>query len=500
MGYTYGYYPELNPLRIQMAFLNAGLVPPKVGSACELGFGQGLSVNIHAAASVTTWHGNDFNPSQAGFAQELAQTAGADVKLFDDSFQQFCNRSDLPDFDSIGLHGIWSWISDENRAVIVEFVRRKLKVGGVLYVSYNTLPGWASFVPMQHLLKQHAELLGASGDGVIKRIDAALDFTDKLLATNPAFTKVTPQVIERLKLIKGQNRKYVAHEYLNADWHPMHFATMAKWLAPAKLDYACSAHYLNHIDVLNLSEEQQGLLNEIPDDIFREGTRDFMVNQQFRKDYWVKGGRKLSVFEQAEAQRAQRVMLVAHRSDVSLKVSGSLGESNLNEDVYLPILDFLADHKPRTLAQIEQAVIDKGVTFVRLLQAVLVLAGAGHLAAVQSDEVIAQAKISTEKLNAHLIHKAQGSGDLSYMASPVTGGAIAVSRFEQLFVLALKNDKKRPADFAQFVWDVLAAQGQKILKEGKALETADENLAELNAQATNFATKQLPILKALQIV
>jgi SAM-dependent methyltransferase len=66
--------------------------------------------------------------------------------LFDESFAEFASR-DLPEFDYIGLHGIWSWISDENRAVIVDFIRRKLKVGGVLYISYNTLPGWAPLPP-----------------------------------------------------------------------------------------------------------------------------------------------------------------------------------------------------------------------------------------------------------------------------------------------------------------------------------------------------------------
>jgi len=37
------------------------------------------------------------------------------------------------------------------------------------------------------------------------------------------------------------------------------------------------------------------------------------------------------------------------------------------------------------------------------------------------------------------------------------------------------------------------------LKEGKALETAAENLAELTAQAQTFAENQLPIFTALQI-
>jgi SAM-dependent methyltransferase len=143
IGYTYGTYPELNPQRVRLAFLVAGLVPPKVGNACELGFGQGMSVNVHAAASSTAWYGTDFNPAQAGFAQELAAASGTSARLYDESFAEFCGRDDLPDFDFIGLHGIFSWISDENRAIIVDFVRRKLKVGGVLYISYNTQAGWA---------------------------------------------------------------------------------------------------------------------------------------------------------------------------------------------------------------------------------------------------------------------------------------------------------------------------------------------------------------------
>jgi SAM-dependent methyltransferase len=142
IGYTFGYYAELNPLRVRLAFLNQGLVFPEVGTACELGFGQGLSANLHAAASLTQWHGTDFNPSQAGFAQELSAASGASAQLFDEAFAEFAQRPELPAFDYIGLHGIWSWISDENRQIIVDFVRRKLKVGGVLYISYNTLPGW----------------------------------------------------------------------------------------------------------------------------------------------------------------------------------------------------------------------------------------------------------------------------------------------------------------------------------------------------------------------
>ena len=498
IGYTYGYYQELNPQRVKLAFLNAGLVAPEFGTACELGFGQGLSANLHAAASVCSWHGTDFNPAQAGFAQELAASSGANAHLFDEAFAEFAKR-DMPEFDYIGLHGIWSWISDENRAVIVDFIRKKLKVGGVLYISYNTLPGWGTFAPMRHLMTEHAEIIGADGVGIVSRIDGALDFTEKLLATNPAFSRANPLINEKIKQIKGQNRHYLAHEYFNRDWHPMHFATMSKWMESAKLTYACSAHYLDHLDAVNLTPDQQAFLKDIHDPIFKQTVRDFMVNQQFRKDYWVKGAIRLTPLDKAEQLGAQRFVMSAYRPEVSLKVGGALGEAALSEIIYSPLLDIMADYKSRTLLQLEQLVKDKGISFGQLTQAVLVLCGSGTLSAVQDETAVSKAKKHAAKLNTHLMLKARSSNDVTYLASPVTGGGVVVGRFQQLFLLALEQNKKKPEEWAGFVAQILAAQGQKIVKEGKPLETADEQLAELTTQANEFALKSLPIYKALQI-
>ncbi len=392
--------------------------------------------------------------------------------------------------------GIWSWISDENRGVIVDFVRRKLKVGGVLYISYNTLPGWAAFAPMRHLMTEHAEVLGAEGRGIVSRIDGAMDFAEKLLATNPIFSRANPQVGERLKKMKEHSRHYLAHEYFNRDWHPMHFATMAEWLAPAKVQFACSANLLDLIDAVNLSPEQQAFLAEIPDPMFRQTTRDFMVNQQFRKDYWVKGARKLSPLAQAEALRQIRVILTTPRADVALKVTGALGEASLNEGVYTPLLDLMADHKARSLGEMEALLKDK-VNFAQLTQAVTVLSGAGHLSAAQANSP--QAAKTAKTINTHLMHKARGSNDVGYLASPVTGGGVPINRFQQLFLLSMQQGKKQAADWAKDTWAILSAQGQRLLKEGQTLETAEDNMAELTAQAQVFAEKQLPILKALQI-
>jgi len=502
IGYTYGYYPELNPLHARMAFAHQALAFPKIRTACELGFGQGLSANLHACSSQVSWWGTDFNPSQAGFAREFAAAAGSGAQLFDASFSEFCAREDLPDFDYIGLHGIWSWISDQNRAVIVDFVRRKLAVGGILYLSYNTLPGWAAFSPMRHLMVEHAEVLGAEGRGIVSRIDGAIEFAEKLLATQPLFSRANPQVGERLKKMKEHSRHYLAHEYFNRDWDPMHLSTLARWLEPAKLQFACSATMLDLIDPINLTDEQQTFLGEIPDPMFRQSVRDFMVNQQFRRDYWVRGLRKLSPLEHGEALREQRVVLVSHRPDIQLKVNGALGEAQLNDDAYMPLLDRLSDHAPCTLGTLEAdlcAGSKPSLNFSQLIQVVIVLSGAGHLVTVHPQDDADASLGSARRANAWLLSCARGRGELGYLASPLTGGGVSVGRFQQLFLLSRMRGAAAPEEWARDAWSILSKQGQRLMKEGKALETAEENLRELEGLARSFARKQLPILDALAV-
>lgn len=499
IGYTYGYYNELNPARVNLAFLNAGYAPPSSGVHCELGYGQGLSINVHAAASGSTWHGTDFNPSQAAFAQHLVSASGADAHLTDEAFVDFCNRADLPNFDSIGLHGIWSWISDENRSVIVEFIRRKLKVGGALYISYNTLPGWASFAPMRHLMTEHASVMGSSGKGVVNRVDGALEFAQKLIDTNPMFARANPGVADRLKKVAEQNRHYLAHEYFNKDWHPMYFSNISNSLESSKVSYVCSAHYLDHVDALNLTTEHKSLLEELENPIFKESVRDYMVNQQFRRDYWIKGPRKLSPSERIKRIEDHQVILISPRNSVVLKAIGSLGEANLNEEIYNPILDFLSDHEVYTVGQIFKTV-EKKANFAQVLQAILVLSGNGAISSVFASEPSQDAKTSTNRLNLKLMEITRTSPDIGHLASPITGGGISVNRLNQLFLLAKHQGNSTTDSWAEFAWSVLKDQGVRLIRNEKVLESEIENLLDLKYLAKEFIQTRLPILEKLKVI
>jgi SAM-dependent methyltransferase len=501
IGYTHGFYRELTPSLLSFLALSASTTAFDSTAPfrfCELGCGQGFSVNLLTAVNFQgAFFATDFNPSQISGARTLAAEGGlSGVRFFDTPFDTFAAEPDLPEsFDVIALHGIYSWISAENRAAIVDFIARKLKVGGLVYISYNALPGWSAGMPLRRLLADRA---GAATGPLAQRIEGALGFVDTLKDAGAAYFKANPGQAERFDRIKGQNRAYLAHEYFNRDWTPFYHADVAEDLAAAKLTFLGSAALLESVDAVNLTPAQQEILAGIGDRSQRETVKDFLINQQFRRDVFVKGPLPLPQRALREAWLDQRFALSTLRADVPMTVKGVLGEAALQADVYGPILDGLAGG-PKTLRAL---VADKAVDalgWARLTEALKILVGSGHLQPCLPVKDEARRAKSARTFNAAVMARAQDGGDLGFLASPVTGGGIAVDRFSQLFLLAIASDRKAPKDWAAFAWDVLRGQGQSIVKDGKPLATPEENLAELTARAETFVEKSLPVLKSLQI-
>jgi len=513
--YTYGYCDELNPLRLNLALLRAGLALPAVHTACELGFGHGVSVNIHAAGSATRWHGTDFNPIHANFAQQLAQDSGAHVQLSAERFSEFCRRDDLPAFDYIGMHGIWSWISADNREVLLDFLSRKLKPGGVLYISYNTQPGWASMQPVRELMNRHFQASAVSAQhatanatinaepSVSVRIKAAVDFAQRVFATHPGFAVVNPLLTERVDALSHESPAYLAHEYFNRDWEPMYFSQVASSLVCAGLTYAAPARYVDHIDALNLTTAQRALLSGIADISVRETTRDFCTNQSLRRDYWIRAPRPLSDDEKQAALRAQRVILALPRAAVVLKVRGALSETTLSEALYGPILDALDSHRPETLQHIEDSLRTQGIALPRIVDAVMVLVNMGVLLNAQDDAQILAARPSAAKPNAANYETSGPHGELQFLVSPVSGSGIRVPRVPQLFLLARLHRIQQPEQWAEFASEVLRAAASRPVPGGSERDVSSSPAifaeADLKAQAHRFAEVHLPILQALGV-
>lgn len=492
--YTYGYYAELNPLRAYLPVLRQGIAMPKIKTACELGIGQGMSLNINAAASDVEWFGTDFNPSQVSFAHSIADSSGAKVHISNDSFATYSKRDDLPKFDFIGIHGIWSWINPENQDHLVEFIHKNLAVGGVLYISYNCLPGWAPMVPVRELMALYEE---AKGGSLKSGINEALNYAEKLIELDAGYMKAQPGIKARLEQARKHDPTYLAHEYFNKCWEVKSFAAIAGKLRSVMMDYICQANYLETVNAINFTPAQQELLNSIEDIPLREVTRDFIVGTQFRKDYWIKGKRSLPAYELREQIMSLKFIMQVKRDTVELKTKSGRMEARLDEKIYNPIIDAFGDNKPHALSEFVQMMHDSNITLPQLLEAVTILCGKNTLA--PAADVTKNTLEHCKKLNTALENRARSSGEVNFLASPVLAGGVGVGRFPQLFLLAKKQGHRTAADWAKFAWEQISASGQKIVKEGKTLETPEENLAELTNQANEFADGRLQILERLGI-
>jgi hypothetical protein len=177
-----------------------------------------------------------------------------------------------------------------------------------------------------------------------------------------------------------------------------------------------------------------------------------------------------------------------------------VGEVNLPEQIYRPIIDALAQdsYAPKTLADIAAGAKLHELPLDQLISAMLILVGTDHVCPAQPAS--AQARERCSALNEHLCELARGSSNIRVLASPVTGTGINVDRFHQLFLLALRQGHQNPADQAAFAGSVLSAQGQRLVKGGSVLATAEQNLAELTERAAQFANGRLPLLKELGLV
>lgn len=493
--YTHGYYRELCPTLLALVALNrrqqaSDWQPLRY---LELGFGQGESLAIHAAACPGEFWGTDIHPEHVAHARELAAASGSNAHIFGLPFDELAARDDLPQFDVIALHGVWSWISDANRAVIVELIQRKLAEGGLVYLSYNSMPGWAASQPLRELLALHAQL--AEPGDIEHRIEAALAYAGQLLNAGAFYFQANPDAAERLKSLLGKDHHYLAHEYFNRDWHPQPFARVAAQLAEAGLSFAGSANLLDHVDEAMLSPQGLALLNQTSHPLLRETARDLLINQPFRRDVFIKGVRPLPAPEQSRRYLEQRFILPMPVDNVPMTVRGPMGEINLHAEAFRPLLGMLAEdgHAPKSVAALLAHPQWGGKPLAQLRMALTILCGAGYLTPAQPEAAEAAARPHCRALNAHLQQQARSGGGLGFLASPVTGGGVSVGRKQQLFLQALALGMNEPEQWAKYAWPALAAQRHSTLDSGQSLQ---DGLTDI---ARSFAAKALPILRALGI-
>jgi len=518
VDYVYHYTPMLNPALANLLLPTAGMEPPQMNNACELGFGQGVSICVHAAGSLTTWHGTDFNQQHVSFAQDMARASGIDIRVYGQSFAEFCARTDLPDFDYICMHGVWTWIDDAARSQIVDFVRRKLKPGGVFYVSYNVQAGWGAFMPLHELLVHYSENVSEPDKHIHQRVTESFKFMEGLLDNDPLYTRNNPIALDRCRSLNNKPMPYVAHEFFAIDWQPMSFLQIAKWLRPAGLEYACQASglALSAASAAKLvkgkhKSKRQKFLDAIKDKYFCEAVNDIFSNTMFRIDYWVKEPRHLLPEQRAAHLRSQNFLSIRPIPDmVEDKVekewrfpAGFLPNGIDQAQLWMSLKEVLSKQQIVTVAEVEEGLQDKfagvEVGLDQLIYALLSLDGKGMLKHVQDASVVNAVVEKASRFNDDQCQRAyKGTPEFNMLVSPLTGEGFYVDRFDKLFLHAHQSRQPRE-NWSKTVWRVIEQEGGQLSKGKRKLQGEQEHLDALEKMADRFVNVVLPTLRVMRI-
>ncbi|MGH7115007.1 MAG: class I SAM-dependent methyltransferase, partial [Stellaceae bacterium] len=292
--YLRDFKPMLAPAWLDHVALVSGVEPPARGDGfawCDLGCGQGVTAAILAATHPRgRFHGIDAMPVHIEHARRLAAEAGvANLRLEAIDFAAALER-DLPPFDYIVAHGVYSWVDGEAQAALRRLIDRQLKPGGLVYISCNAMPGWARDLPFQHLLSE----LGRHGSGgSAARLAEAADIIRAMAAAGAPALNGSPTLAQLEARPDEYPVAYLVHEFMHAAWWPLYVTELRAAMAEIGLAPVGSASLIENFDALVLSEPARALLARIADPDLRELARDFFLDQRLRCDVFDRGNRRL---------------------------------------------------------------------------------------------------------------------------------------------------------------------------------------------------------------
>jgi trans-aconitate methyltransferase len=308
-SYTDQFFRELAPAWLNYVAALNGAPPVALDRPfvyLELGCGFGTSTVVNAGAYPQgAFHGCDIIPAHVEGGRRHAAAFGVgNVTFHEADFDHLLARG-VPPCDFIVLHGVYSWVDEEARAAVRRVVDDRLKPGGLVYVSYNCLPGWASEAPLRKLLVEFSR--PHDGD-TARRTAAALDALTTFSRGRPRYFRSNPSALTAVDAWHKRDTEYVVHEFMNAAWQPFYAVDVADELAPLGLRYVGSATLADNHPALILDADSAKAVAALGTDRQRQVATDFATNQRFRRDVFVRGdagGGRTSPRDQSASSRDQ---------------------------------------------------------------------------------------------------------------------------------------------------------------------------------------------------
>ena len=386
-SYTDQFFRELSPAWLNYVAALNGAPSRRLEAGfvyLELGCGFGTSSVVNAGAyPYAEFHACDIIAAHVDGGRRHAAALGiTNVTFYEADFDELLSRR-LPPCDFVVLHGVYSWVDAGAREAVRRVIDALLKPGGLVYVSYNCLPGWASEAPLRKLL---VEFAGSGGGDTAQRTADALAALTAFSRARPRYFKANPSAAAAIDAYNRRDTEYVVHEFMNAAWQPFYSVDVADELEGIGLRYAGSATLAENHPALLLDAESAKAVAGLATERQRQLATDFAVNQRFRRDVFVRIDGRAPADPPADVF-AMVIGSARPPSAIDVKATVPRGEIAFNESFIRDVRALMA-HGSMTIADAVVSLASRGGSADEIARNLIFLVAAGVLIPFARPQVV----------------------------------------------------------------------------------------------------------------
>lgn len=231
------------PERLALASLLHGGPRPPIHEYRVLELGCGIGNNLLPLAYYrrnATFVGVDGAGSQIKVAEERRLSLNlSNTEFFHADLREAARRLS-GQFDYIIAHGIFSWVSREVRDALLGIVSHFLRPYGLLYLNYNTRPGWN----VRGLVRDFLLAQTADEADLRARAQLAVAVCGKVVAGLVGLKHPYSQLLaNEFRFVEDGDPTWICHEYLAADNHPYWRSEFLSLAGKHDLEYVADADF-----------------------------------------------------------------------------------------------------------------------------------------------------------------------------------------------------------------------------------------------------------------
>ena len=294
LGYLSQPFPYASAPFLESYARLLGLSPAPASTAHILEIGSAYGGNLISQALFypqATFTGIEIAPTQVSVGKTYIDQLGiTNLDLLEGDVNE--SHEHLGTYDYIIAHGFYSWVDEETKDNFLRLCKEHLAENGILYMSYNTYPGWHKMDSVRALLEfankdvdtlNHREKV-RHGKTVASKLGALMLEYDTVKNQQGPFLQALRQTLQKQDC-------YVGHDHLEPVNSPVYFHQCIDHMTEHGFTYLCDCDLnLSFPDVYD--ETLRTKLQELAphDPLAREQYIDFMLNTAFRKSLFTHKG------------------------------------------------------------------------------------------------------------------------------------------------------------------------------------------------------------------